>query len=109
MNMRLLAGLLFAVSVVGFSLGASLPLVSLRLQDSGANTLQIGIMAAIPAAPSWLMMRERVDSSLVSRRPVLLVLDASRSVMLTEIGGPSNTGTVAPLPARSFVSCKGKR
>ncbi|MGG5292353.1 MFS transporter [Pseudomonas shirazensis] len=54
MNMRLLAGLLFAVSVVGFSLGASLPLVSLRLQDSGANTLQIGIMAAIPAAGMML-------------------------------------------------------
>lgn len=36
MNMRLLAGLLFAVSVVGFSLGASLPLVSLRLHEAGA-------------------------------------------------------------------------
>lgn len=35
MNMRLLAGLLFAVSVVGFSLGASLPLVSLRLHEAG--------------------------------------------------------------------------
>ena len=34
MNMRLLAGLLFAVSVVGFSLGASLPLVSLRLHEA---------------------------------------------------------------------------
>lgn len=50
MNMRLLAGLLFAVSVVGFSLGASLPLVSLRLHEAGAGTLEIGVISAIPAA-----------------------------------------------------------
>ncbi|MCT8162524.1 MULTISPECIES: MFS transporter [unclassified Pseudomonas] len=54
MNMRLLAGLLFAVSVVGFSLGASLPLVSLRLHEAGAGTLEIGIIAAIPAAGMML-------------------------------------------------------
>ncbi|MBJ9976732.1 MFS transporter [Pseudomonas sp. S75] len=54
MNMRLLAGLLFAVSVVGFSLGASLPLVSLRLHQAGAGTLEIGIVSAIPAAGMML-------------------------------------------------------
>ncbi|MGE7993398.1 MFS transporter [Pseudomonas sp. NPDC089554] len=54
MNMRLLAGLLFAVSVVGFSLGASLPLVSLRLHEAGADTLKIGIVSAIPAAGMML-------------------------------------------------------
>ncbi len=54
MNMRLLAGLLFAVSVVGFSLGASLPLVSLRLHEAGADTLKIGIISAIPAAGMML-------------------------------------------------------
>ncbi len=54
MNMRLLAGLLFAVSVVGFSLGASLPLVSLRLHEAGASTLEIGILSAIPAAGMML-------------------------------------------------------
>lgn len=54
MNMRLLAGLLFAVSVIGFSLGASLPLVSLRLHDAGASTLEIGIISAIPAAGMML-------------------------------------------------------
>lgn len=54
MDTRLLAGLLFAVSVVGFSLGASLPLVSLRLLDAGASTLQIGIVSAIPAAGMML-------------------------------------------------------
>ncbi len=54
MNMRLLAGLLFAVSVVGFSLGASLPLVSLRLHEAGASTLEIGVLSAIPAAGMML-------------------------------------------------------
>lgn len=54
MDKRLLAGLLFAVSVVGFSLGASLPLVSLRLLDDGASTLRIGIVSAIPAAGMML-------------------------------------------------------
>ncbi|NIE74091.1 MFS transporter [Pantoea sp. Ap-967] len=54
MNMRLLAGLLFAVSVVGFSLGASLPLVSLRLHEAGAGTLEIGVISAIPAAGMML-------------------------------------------------------
>lgn len=54
MNMRLLAGLLFAVSVVGFSLGASLPLVSLRLHEAGADMLKIGIISAIPAAGMML-------------------------------------------------------
>ncbi|QXI48575.1 MULTISPECIES: MFS transporter [Pseudomonas] len=54
MNMRLLAGLLFAVSVVGFSLGASLPLVSLRLHQAGASTLEIGVLSAIPAAGMML-------------------------------------------------------
>ena len=54
MNMRLLAGLLFAVSVVGFSLGASLPLVSLRMHAAGAGTLEIGLVSAIPAAGMML-------------------------------------------------------
>lgn len=54
MNMRLLAGLLFAVSVVGFSLGATLPLVSLRLHEAGAGTLEIGVISAIPAAGMML-------------------------------------------------------
>lgn len=54
MNLRLLVGLLFAVSVVGFSLGATLPLVSLRLQAAGAGTLEIGIVSAIPAAGMML-------------------------------------------------------
>ncbi|AIR89437.1 MFS transporter [Pseudomonas cremoricolorata] len=54
MNMRLLVGLLFAVSVVGFSLGATLPLVALRLHAEGASTLEIGVVSAIPAAGMML-------------------------------------------------------
>ena len=54
MNTRLLAGLLFAVSIVGLSLGATLPLVSLRLLDAGASTLHIGILSAAPAAGMML-------------------------------------------------------
>ena len=44
MDKRFLAGLLFAVSVVGLSLGATLPLVFLRLFEAGAGTLKIGIV-----------------------------------------------------------------
>ena len=41
MNMRLLAGLLFAVSVVGFSLGASLPLVSITAWEALITTANL--------------------------------------------------------------------
>lgn len=54
MNKRFLVGLLFVVSIVGFSLGATLPLVSLRLLESGASSLRIGILSAMPAAGMML-------------------------------------------------------
>ena len=74
MNMRLLAGLLFAVSVVGFSLGASLPLVSLRLHEAGAGTLEIGIISAIPAA-GMMLSAFMVDACcrLLTRRTIYLL------------------------------------
>lgn len=50
MNRWLLVVLIFAVSVVGLSMGLTLPLVSLRLLDSGASPLQIGVLSAMPAA-----------------------------------------------------------
>lgn len=46
----LLAVLIFAVSVIGLSMGATLPLVSLRLLEAGASTLEIGVLSAMPAA-----------------------------------------------------------
>lgn len=54
MNKRFLVGVLFVVSVVGFSLGATLPLVSLRLLEAGASSLRIGILSAMPAAGMML-------------------------------------------------------
>jgi len=53
-NKRFLVGVLFVVSVVGFSLGATLPLVSLRLLEAGASSLRIGILSAMPAAGMML-------------------------------------------------------
>ena len=49
-NRYLLAVLIFAVSVVGLSMGATLPLVALRLHGAGASSLAIGLMSALPAA-----------------------------------------------------------
>ena len=54
MNKRFLFGLLFVVSIIGFSLGATLLLVSLRLLESGASSLRIGILSAMPAAGMML-------------------------------------------------------
>lgn len=50
MNRWLLSLLVFAVSVVGLSMGATLPLVSLRLYEAGASALIIGGLSAMPAA-----------------------------------------------------------
>lgn len=49
-NRYLLGVLIFAVSVVGLSMGATLPLVALRLHEAGAGSLAIGLMSALPAA-----------------------------------------------------------
>ena len=51
MNTRwLLSILVFAVSVVGLSMGTTLPLVALRLHEAGASSLSIGVISALPAA-----------------------------------------------------------
>lgn len=46
----LLIVLIIAVSVVGLSMGTSLPLVALRLHASGSDSLLIGLFSALPAA-----------------------------------------------------------
>ncbi|MEO4045665.1 MFS transporter [Pseudomonas sp. CAU 1711] len=46
--------LIFAVSVVGLSMGATLPLVALRLHQTGFGSLVIGLMSALPAAGMML-------------------------------------------------------
>jgi MFS family permease len=54
MHRWLLFVLIFAVSVVGLSMGATLPLVALRLHEAGAGSLTIGILSALPAAGMML-------------------------------------------------------
>ncbi|MFZ6049587.1 MFS transporter [Pseudomonas sp. CR3202] len=74
MNKSLLAILLFAVSIVGLSLGATLPLVALRLLESGASTVQIGLLSAVPAAGMILasLLVDRLCRMLSRRRLYLL-------------------------------------
>lgn len=50
----LLALLILAVSVVGLSMGATLPLVALRLHEAGASSLTIGVLSGLPAAGMML-------------------------------------------------------
>ncbi|SHL68325.1 MFS transporter [Phytopseudomonas punonensis] len=49
-NRNVLCLLIAAVSVVGLSMGATLPLVSLRLHEAGGSSLAIGVVSAMPAA-----------------------------------------------------------
>lgn len=49
-SLWLLTVLIFAVSVVGLSMGTSLPLVALRLHAAGSGSLLIGLFSALPAA-----------------------------------------------------------
>ena len=49
MNRWLLTLLVIAVSVVGLSMGTTLPLVALRLYAAGADSLAIGALSALPA------------------------------------------------------------
>lgn len=57
--------LLFVASVTGLGLGATLPLVALRMLDGGASALQIGVIAALPAVG---MVVAALMCSAVSRR-----------------------------------------
>lgn len=50
MNRWLFGVLIFAVSVIGLSMGTTLPLVALRLHEAGASSLEIGVISALPAA-----------------------------------------------------------
>jgi MFS family permease len=46
----ILAVLILGISVVGLSIGATIPLVALRLHEADAPSLTIGILSALPAA-----------------------------------------------------------
>ncbi|MCJ1885938.1 MFS transporter [Pseudomonas sp. LA21] len=92
LNKPLLAVLLFAVSIVGLSLGATLPLVALRLLDNGASALQIGILSAVPAA-GMILAATLVDRACqrMSRRRLYLLcfLLCAASTAAIEFSGDS--------------------
>lgn len=53
-NKVVLAVLIFSVSIVGLGMGATLPVVALRMYQAQAGTLAIGVLAAMPAAGMML-------------------------------------------------------
>ncbi|KPY09386.1 Major facilitator family transporter [Pseudomonas coronafaciens pv. oryzae] len=73
MNRVLLAALILGVSVVGLSIGSTVPVVALRLYQAGASNVHIGIMSALPAAGMMLsaFIVERLCKHL-SRRHIYL-------------------------------------
>ncbi len=54
MNKALLAALILGISIVGLSIGSTVPILALRLYQAGASNNQIGIMSALPAAGMML-------------------------------------------------------
>ncbi|AZC17481.1 MFS transporter [Pseudomonas sp. CMR5c] len=54
MNKALLAALILGISIVGLSIGSSVPILALRLYQAGASNNQIGLMSALPAAGMML-------------------------------------------------------
>ncbi|MBV4461924.1 MFS family permease [Pseudomonas sp. F-14 TE3623] len=54
MNKLLLAALILGVSIVGLSIGSTVPVVALRLYEAGASNVHIGVMSALPAAGMML-------------------------------------------------------
>lgn len=54
MNRLLLAALILGVSIVGLSIGSTVPVVALRLYQAGAPNVHIGVMSALPAAGMML-------------------------------------------------------
>ncbi|KGS14992.1 MFS transporter, partial [Pseudomonas coronafaciens] len=73
MNRVLLAALILGVSIVGLSIGSTVPVVALRLYQAGASNVHIGIMSALPAAGMMLsaFIVERLCKHL-SRRHIYL-------------------------------------
>ncbi|RMQ41706.1 Arabinose efflux permease protein [Pseudomonas cichorii] len=50
MNKLLLAALILGVSIVGLTIGSTVPVVALRLYQAEASSVHIGVMSALPAA-----------------------------------------------------------
>ncbi|MFJ4145094.1 MFS transporter [Pseudomonas sp. NPDC089734] len=50
MNKLLLAALILGVSIIGLTIGSTVPVVALRLYQAQASSVHIGVMSALPAA-----------------------------------------------------------
>ncbi|WP_347902242.1 MFS transporter [Pseudomonas purpurea] len=93
MNRALLAALILGVSIVGLSIGSTVPVVALRLYQAGASNVQIGVMSALPAAGmmlsafivGWLCQR-------LSRRHIYLGCFALSGVSIAAIEGLAING-----------------
>ncbi|QQZ43996.1 MFS transporter [Pseudomonas sp. SK3(2021)] len=95
MNKILLAALILGISIVGLSIGATVPVIALRLYQAGASNTQIGIMSALPAA--GMMLSAFLVNGLcqrLSRRQIYLLCFSlcAFSIGALEIPGISLTG-----------------
>lgn len=92
MRRDLLAVLVLGISIVGLSIGATVPLVALRLHQLEASTIDIGILSALPAAGmiaaafsvNWLTRR-------FSRREIYLVCFSCSALSIAGIELVSST------------------
>lgn len=86
MNKTLLAALILGVSIVGLSIGSTVPVVALRLYQADASNVQIGIMSALPAAGmmlsaflvDWICQR-------LSRRHIYLLCFTLSAISITAL------------------------
>ncbi|AZC49722.1 MFS transporter [Pseudomonas chlororaphis] len=95
MNKTLLAALILGISIVGLSIGSTVPVIALRLYQAGASNTQIGIMSALPAA--GMMLSAFLVNGLcqrLSRRQIYLLCFSlcALSIGALEIPGISLTG-----------------
>ena len=95
MNKTLLAALILGISIVGLSIGSTVPVLALRLYQAGASNTQIGIMSALPAA--GMMLSAFLVNGLcrkLSRRQIYLLCFSlcALSIAALEIPGISLAG-----------------
>lgn len=92
MNKALLAALILGISIVGLSIGSTVPILALRLYQAGASNNQIGIMSALPAAGMMLsaFLVNALSQRLTRRQIYLLCFSlCALSVTALELPGAS--------------------
>ncbi|MGC5700519.1 MFS transporter [Pseudomonas sp. NFXW11] len=92
MNKALLAALILGISIVGLSIGSTVPILALRLYQAGASNNLIGVMSALPAA--GMMLSAFLVNALcqrLSRRQIYLLCFClcALSVAALELPGAS--------------------